>query len=141
MPQVAYFYAIYFLILLIHRAVRDDHFCREKYGPDWLEYKKKVPAVFVPGIICRVAAHPPTDRRCQASVATQPPVALGAGHAVQYSTRAQRPVHSAQGRRAGQARVAHHRTGSTLARRLSSRRLERRRSGMNRRADRACGRG
>ena len=49
--QVAYFYAIYFLILLIHRAIRDDHFCREKYGHDWQEYKKKVPAVFVPGII------------------------------------------------------------------------------------------
>ena len=51
LSQVAYFYAIYFLILLIHRAIRDDHFCREKYGHDWQEYKKKVPAVFVPGII------------------------------------------------------------------------------------------
>ena len=51
LSQVAYFYSIYFLILLIHRAIRDDHFCREKYGHDWQEYKKKVPAVFVPGII------------------------------------------------------------------------------------------
>ena len=48
---VAYFYAIYFAVLLIHRAVRDDHFCSVKYGADWEEYKKKVPKVFVPGII------------------------------------------------------------------------------------------
>eukprot|EP00666_Eupelagonemidae_sp_cell4sb_P002261 gene2261-22009_t len=26
------FYPIYFAILLIHRAFRDDHFCRTKYG-------------------------------------------------------------------------------------------------------------
>jgi len=48
---VAYFYAIYFAVLLIHRAVRDDHFCSVKYGADWETYKQKVPAVFVPGII------------------------------------------------------------------------------------------
>ena len=48
---VPYFYAIYFAVLLIHRAVRDDHFCSLKYGDDWAAYKKKVPAVFVPGLI------------------------------------------------------------------------------------------
>ena len=48
---VAYFYAIYFAVLLIHRAVRDDHFCSVKYGADWETYKQKVPYVFVPGII------------------------------------------------------------------------------------------
>lgn len=48
---VPYFYAIYFAILLVHRAIRDDHMCSEKYGADWKEYKKRVPCVFFPGII------------------------------------------------------------------------------------------
>jgi len=48
---LAYFYAIYFAVLLIHRAVRDDHFCAVKYGEDWAVYKSKVPAVFIPGVI------------------------------------------------------------------------------------------
>ena len=48
---VAYFYAIYFFVLLVHRATRDDHMCSIKYGDDWKAYKAKVPAVFVPGII------------------------------------------------------------------------------------------
>eukprot|EP00039_Didymoeca_costata_P022673 m.4979 g.4979 ORF g.4979 m.4979 type:complete len:474 (-) comp3151_c0_seq1:69-1490(-) len=45
---LTYFYAIYFAVLLIHRAFRDDHFCREKYGADWDKYKKHVPYMFVP---------------------------------------------------------------------------------------------
>jgi len=48
---IPYFYAIYFLILLIHRASRDDHMCSIKYGSDWEAYKKKVPHVFVPYLI------------------------------------------------------------------------------------------
>ena len=48
---LAYFYATYFFVLLVHRAVRDDHFCAVKYGADWKRYKEKVPAVFVPGVI------------------------------------------------------------------------------------------
>ncbi|GKY92202.1 hypothetical protein MPSEU_000191400 [Mayamaea pseudoterrestris] len=48
---VPYFYAIYFLILLVHRSIRDDHMCHEKYGDDWLEYKKLVPYRFIPGIV------------------------------------------------------------------------------------------
>eukprot|EP00301_Raphidiophrys_heterophryoidea_P023405 c7311_g1_i1.p1 GENE.c7311_g1_i1~~c7311_g1_i1.p1 ORF type:complete len:441 (-),score=90.12 c7311_g1_i1:69-1391(-) len=47
---IPYFYAIYFLILLIHRASRDNHMCSVKYGSDWEVYKKHVPCVFVPGI-------------------------------------------------------------------------------------------
>ncbi|RHY37367.1 hypothetical protein DYB25_005777 [Aphanomyces astaci] len=46
-----YYYAIYFAILLVHRAVRDDTSCREKYGDDWTTYKTHVQAVFVPGVI------------------------------------------------------------------------------------------
>ena len=48
---IPYFYAIYFAILLIHRAMRDDHACHEKYGDDWDRYKKRVPYVFIPGLI------------------------------------------------------------------------------------------
>jgi protein-S-isoprenylcysteine O-methyltransferase Ste14 len=47
---VPYFQAVYFLVLLIHRADRDDKMCAEKYGADWDEYKKKVPYVFIPYI-------------------------------------------------------------------------------------------
>ncbi|KAI3438180.1 hypothetical protein D9Q98_000617 [Chlorella vulgaris] len=32
---IPYFYAIYFLALLMHRDRRDDHACRAKYGRDW----------------------------------------------------------------------------------------------------------
>ena len=48
---VPYFYAIYFCILLIHRAARDDHMCSEKYGEDWNKYKQVVPYQFIPGVI------------------------------------------------------------------------------------------
>ncbi|KAL3807337.1 hypothetical protein ACHAXA_001309 [Cyclostephanos tholiformis] len=48
---VPYFYAIYFAILLVHRSVRDDHMCREKYGDDWDKYRSMVPYRFIPGII------------------------------------------------------------------------------------------
>jgi len=47
---VTYFYAIYFAVLLVHRAGRDNHMCKEKYGDDWDKYKKAVPYVFIPGI-------------------------------------------------------------------------------------------
>ncbi|CAM9605547.1 unnamed protein product [Ectocarpus sp. 6 AP-2014] len=47
---VPYFYCIYFGVLLVHRAMRDDHACAAKYGPDWSVYKQKVPSLFVPGL-------------------------------------------------------------------------------------------
>ena len=46
-----YFYAIYFAVLLIHRAYRDDHFCAQKYGGDWAAYKKEVPYMFIPYVL------------------------------------------------------------------------------------------
>ena len=48
---VPYYYAIYFAILLVHRSIRDDHMCHEKYGDDWIKYKGIVPYRFIPGII------------------------------------------------------------------------------------------
>lgn len=48
---VTYFYCIYFFILLVHRAFRDDHACGLKYGSDWKMYKQKVPYMFIPRII------------------------------------------------------------------------------------------
>ena len=42
--------AIYFFILLVHRSIRDDHMCQQKYGDDWETYKKLVPYRFVPGL-------------------------------------------------------------------------------------------
>ena len=45
---IPYFQAIYFAVLLIHRAKRDDEMCQEKYGDDWVEYKKRVPYLFIP---------------------------------------------------------------------------------------------
>ena len=47
---VPYYYAIYFAILLMHRASRDDHQCQLKYGNDWDTYKQLVPYKFIPGI-------------------------------------------------------------------------------------------
>jgi hypothetical protein len=43
--MMPYFYAIYFAILLVHRAWRDDHDCSHKYGADWAKYKEQVPYV------------------------------------------------------------------------------------------------
>jgi len=45
-----YFYAIYFGVLLVHRAARDDHLCAVKYGGDWERYKKEVRWLFLPGV-------------------------------------------------------------------------------------------
>jgi delta14-sterol reductase/lamin-B receptor len=48
---VPYFQAVYFMILLVHRAIRDDKMCHEKYGDDWIEYKRRVPYAFIPYVI------------------------------------------------------------------------------------------
>ncbi|TFK28197.1 ERG4 ERG24 ergosterol biosynthesis protein [Coprinopsis marcescibilis] len=47
---ITYFYPIFFAILLLHRQTRDDEACHEKYGDDWIEYKKRVPYRIIPYI-------------------------------------------------------------------------------------------
>eukprot|EP01063_Lacrimia_lanifica_P006315 TRINITY_DN13819_c0_g1_i2.p1 TRINITY_DN13819_c0_g1~~TRINITY_DN13819_c0_g1_i2.p1 ORF type:complete len:422 (+),score=188.71 TRINITY_DN13819_c0_g1_i2:45-1310(+) len=49
---ITYFYPIYFAVLLVHRAMRDDHMCTQKYGVKvWSEFKRRVPYVFIPYVI------------------------------------------------------------------------------------------
>lgn len=45
---LTYFYVIYFGTLLLHRQIRDEAKCREKYGKHWEEYEKKVPYKIIP---------------------------------------------------------------------------------------------
>ena len=46
-----YAYASFYLTpLLIHREMRDDAACQEKYGDDWQKYKKIVPYKMIPYI-------------------------------------------------------------------------------------------
>jgi hypothetical protein len=47
---ITYFYVIYFTILLIHRASRDDAMCHAKYGRDWDAYRAKVHYRIIPYI-------------------------------------------------------------------------------------------
>ena len=48
---LTYFYSIYFFVLLVHRAMRDNEACEKKYGKeDWEKYKEHVPDMFVPGV-------------------------------------------------------------------------------------------
>lgn len=45
-----YFYFIYFMALLIHRQLRDEHHCRSKYGRDWDRFCQIVRWRLIPGI-------------------------------------------------------------------------------------------
>ena len=45
-----YFYFVFFLGMILHRAARDDHKCSEKYGEDWVKYIQTVPHLFIPGV-------------------------------------------------------------------------------------------
>lgn len=47
---LTYFYVIYFTTLLIHRQMRDEAKCRDKYGKTWEQYEKEVPYKIVPYI-------------------------------------------------------------------------------------------
>jgi hypothetical protein len=45
-----YFYFVYFVVLLVHRQMRDEQHCRSKYGRDWNEFCKIVKWRLVPGL-------------------------------------------------------------------------------------------
>ncbi|EUC54371.1 C-14 sterol reductase ERG24, partial [Rhizoctonia solani AG-3 Rhs1AP] len=47
---ITYFYCSYFMILLLHRQMRDEEACRKKYGKDWDIYTRIVPWKIVPYI-------------------------------------------------------------------------------------------
>jgi len=45
---ITYFYLAFFIVLLLHRQVRDDEMCRQKYGKDWDKYCELVPYRIIP---------------------------------------------------------------------------------------------
>lgn len=45
-----YFYFAFMTILLVHRCIRDEHRCQNKYGTDWDTYCSKVRYRLIPGI-------------------------------------------------------------------------------------------
>ncbi|KAJ2501880.1 erg24, C-14 sterol reductase [Coemansia sp. RSA 1972] len=45
---MTYFFAVYFLVLLLHRNYRDECKCRDKYKKDWIRYCEQVPYLFIP---------------------------------------------------------------------------------------------
>lgn len=47
---VTYFYSAWFGLLLVYRERRDDKVCAEKYGEDWMEYKRAVRWRILPGV-------------------------------------------------------------------------------------------
>ncbi|GAB1314058.1 C-24(28) sterol reductase [Madurella fahalii] len=46
-----WFYPVFFATMIAHRAWRDIHRCREKYGDAWKEYERQVPYLFIPYVI------------------------------------------------------------------------------------------
>lgn len=48
---ITYFYLAFFVVLLLHRQMRDDEACREKYGKDWDRYCKLVPYKIIPYVV------------------------------------------------------------------------------------------
>jgi len=47
---VAFFYPLFFLVMIVHRAKRDEKRCSAKYGEDWKRFREKVPYTWIPGI-------------------------------------------------------------------------------------------
>ncbi|KAJ5382371.1 Ergosterol biosynthesis ERG4/ERG24 [Penicillium concentricum] len=46
-----WFYPIFFAVMIGHRAMRDIHKCKSKYGKTWDEYEKQVPYLFIPYVL------------------------------------------------------------------------------------------
>ncbi|KAF2630264.1 C-24(28) sterol reductase [Macroventuria anomochaeta] len=46
-----WFYFVFFMVMIIHRAQRDIARCRRKYGEAWSQYEKEVPYLFIPYVI------------------------------------------------------------------------------------------
>ncbi len=45
-----YFYFFFLLTLLIHRSIRDEQRCSQKYGKSWQKYCQAVPYRLIPGV-------------------------------------------------------------------------------------------
>ena len=43
-----WFYPLFFIAMITHRASRDIARCRERYGETWMEYERRVPYLFIP---------------------------------------------------------------------------------------------
>lgn len=43
-----WFLPVFFIGMIIHRAIRDIQKCRRTYGAAWEEYEKRVPYLFIP---------------------------------------------------------------------------------------------
>ena len=46
-----YFYVVFFTTMISHRQWRDEEKCSRKYGKYWEEYKRRVPYIFIPGVV------------------------------------------------------------------------------------------
>ncbi|PLB45041.1 ERG4/ERG24 ergosterol biosynthesis protein [Aspergillus steynii IBT 23096] len=46
-----WFYPVFFVVMIAHRARRDINKCKRKYGDAWVQYEKQVPYLFIPYVI------------------------------------------------------------------------------------------
>ena len=43
-----WFYPVFFLVMILHRANRDIAKCRERYGQAWADFERRTPYLFIP---------------------------------------------------------------------------------------------
>ena len=48
--KLAYWYVCFFVVMIIHRAYRDNLACSKKHGAQWQKYTRTVPYCFIPYI-------------------------------------------------------------------------------------------